>query len=521
MISVVIPSRNEPLLQQTIDHLLKQAAGEIEIIVVLDGYWPDPQLKEDKRVRLIHRGEARGMRAGINDAVAIARGEYILKSDAHCLYGPSFDRILIESHQPDWVQVPRRKRLDGEKFEVQDVGKPDIDYMYLAYPDDPNDFGGAGLNGKNWDEKNRDVNLRSDTFLVDDLMSSQGSCWFMTKDLFHELELMDEENYGTFWNEFQEIGLKAWLSGKQVKVNKRTWYAHLHKGKKWGRGYHLPEAQLVKGRTYTMNWFGGMAWHKQTKPLSWLIERFWPVPTWDEDKLRTLKELERTRFQLSSTEDKLESDHEDPEVASLLDSNPKEEISQPEQAPYNANIITLPQHRSEIPAFFRSKGFKVGAEVGVAGGHFSEMLCQGIPNLKLYCIDPWHTVRGNRRGGSDEKHENNFNLSHEKLDKYNVEFIRDISMNAVSKFEDESLDFVFIDGNHDFDFVMEDIIAWTRKVKPGGIVSGHDFYHFKRSGVVEAVTAYCNFHRIGINVVGENRKGDTDNDHPCWWFVKS
>jgi len=116
----------------------------------------------------------------------------------------------------------------------------------------------------------------------------------MLRDYFYELELMDEASYGTFWNEFQEIGLKCWLSGGRVIRNKRTWYAHLHKGKKYGRGYHLGKSTLVQGATYTRKWMTpGLAWDKQTLPLSWLIERFWPVPSWTQEGLDKLKEHER------------------------------------------------------------------------------------------------------------------------------------------------------------------------------------------------------------------------------------
>lgn len=284
MLSVVIPARNEQFLIPTIQSLIENATGEVEVIVVLDGYWPIPQIPDWPQLRIIHKGEAKGMRAAINSAVAIARGEYIMKIDAHCMVGKGYDQILAADCEKDWVVVPTRKRLDAENWCIQDVGKPDVDYMFLSYPSDNNDFGGAGLNGKNWNEKNSDATLKDKH--IDDLMSAQGSCWFMHKEYFYFLELMDEESYGAFWNEMQEIGLKCWLSGGRMIVNKKTWYAHLHKGKKYGRGYHLPSDWLNKGAEHTKLWLGqvGDAWYKQTLPLSFLIEKFWPVPTWPEDR---------------------------------------------------------------------------------------------------------------------------------------------------------------------------------------------------------------------------------------------
>lgn len=290
-VSIIIPSRNEMFLSHTIKDLLKNAKGEIEIIAVLDGYWPPAhEIVNDPRVVYLHRGEARGMRNGINSGVAIATGKYIMKIDAHCMVGEGFDEILKADCEPNWVVIPRRKRLDAENWTIQDVGKPDIDYEFLSFPDNPGDFGGAGLNGRIWTERIIE-RLDNPDFDIDDNMSFQGSCWFMHKPYFYELELMDEQNYGTFWNEAQEIGLKAWLSGGAVKTNKRTFYAHLHKGKKYGRGYFISKRTIEQGAMFNNKWLNNKAWDKQTKPFSWLIEHFWPVPTWPDNWQEKLSEV--------------------------------------------------------------------------------------------------------------------------------------------------------------------------------------------------------------------------------------
>lgn len=283
MISIIIPSKNERFLQQTIVSCLEKARGDVEVIAVLDGYWPEPALRDDPRLRIVHLGESRGMRGAINAGVAVARGEYIMKLDGHCLLDEGFDVKLAADCEKNWVVVPRRKRLDAEKWEIQDVGKPDVDYEYLSFPDDPQDFGGPGLHGRVWNDRIRE-RFGKEEYMIDDLMSFQGSCWFMRRDYFHELELMDDEHYGTFAHEAQEIGLKCWLSGGRVVVNKKTWYAHLHKGKKYGRGYALPETDRKKGTDYTNLWLKNAAWSGQTIPFENLIQKFWPVPGWPEDK---------------------------------------------------------------------------------------------------------------------------------------------------------------------------------------------------------------------------------------------
>jgi len=134
----------------------------------------------------------------------------------------------------------------------------------------------------------------------------------------------------------------------------------------------------------------------------------------------------------------------------------------------------------EMPKLFRKLGFKVGAEIGVATGRYSKVLCQWMPGLKLYCVDPWteyddyvesKTVAGQATLTTI------FEQSKTRLAPFNCEFVRSFSMDAVKDFKDGSLDFVFIDGNHSFEFVINDIAEWSKKVRVGGIVSGHDYWN--------------------------------------------
>lgn len=279
-ISVVIPARNERFLQKTIDDILTKAREDVEVIAVLDGY--DPELKFDPRLKIIRNEKSIGMRQCINAGVAISEGEYILKSDAHIMYDEGFDVKLKADCLDNWVVVPRRYKLEPEEWTFRDPGHMPVDYEYISFPNDPNDFGGPGLHGRRWRERTRE-RYDDPQYQIDDLMTFQGSCWFMKRSYFDFLELMDHENYGSFAHEAQEICLKAWLSGGRVVTNKKTWYAHLHKGKKYGRGYSLSENTRKKGTEYTNRWMKNEAWHKQKLPFSWLIQKFSPVPGWAEN----------------------------------------------------------------------------------------------------------------------------------------------------------------------------------------------------------------------------------------------
>ena len=281
-VSVILPSREERFLAPTVKGLLARAAGDVEVIVNLDGYWSIPPLPEDERLILVHRGRARGMRAGINAAADVATGEFLMKLDAHCLVDEGYDeKLQADCKEDNLIVVPRRYALDADSW-TRRRGRQPVDYQYLSYPDNQGDRGGPGLHGRTWDARNRDKNLKG--VLIDDLMTAQGSCWFMHRDYYHWLELEDVENYGTFGSEFQEIGFKCWLSGGRIVRNKKTWYAHLHKGHKYGRGWPLGRSDADKAVAKANTWLHDKSgWAKRTLPFESMIRRFWPVPGWPED----------------------------------------------------------------------------------------------------------------------------------------------------------------------------------------------------------------------------------------------
>lgn len=219
-LSVIIPSRNERLLDRTILELQKKLKGNYEIIVTLDGSWAEPI----NGVKYIYNKESKGMRTAINQAVSQARGKYIMKLDAHCMIDEGMDEKLKAVHQDNWVQVPRRKRFDHNKWELTDTGQPDIDYMFV----------GRGFRGHKDNDKNRDPELKKK--LIDDIEVFQGSCYFMNRNFFHELKLLDDVNFGKMGSEALEIALKCRHAGGRVVVNKTTWYAHARISPKYAGG---------------------------------------------------------------------------------------------------------------------------------------------------------------------------------------------------------------------------------------------------------------------------------------------
>lgn len=166
--------------------------------------------------------------------------------------------------------------------------------------------------------------------------------------------------------------------------------------------------------------------------------------------------------------------------------------------------------RKDLARYFNQLGFNVGAEIGVAEGNYSIQLCDANPLLKLYAIDSW----GLEDPISHHLRIDAYQTAQQKLSPYNITLIRKFSMDALKDFEDSSLDFVYIDANHRFDYVVYDIIEWTKKVKKGGIVSGHDYVVANQCGVIPAVNAYVQAHTLKLNVTTD------PTETISWWFVK-
>lgn len=277
-VSILVPSRNERYLPETVRDLLSKAEGDIELIVVLDGYWPDPPLPADPRLKILHRGSPLGMRPAINAAAQMATGEHLMKVDAHVLMDQGFDRKLVEDyHEDNWVVVPRRYALDPDKWAIDHSNrKYPIDYHFLSYPFERPEDPTCGMHGTEWRARRE---ARKDV-LIDDEMSSQGSCWFMSRKHFDRIGPLDVESYGSFIQEMQEIGLRTWLGGGALKVNKKTFYAHLYKSRRFGRGYSLQGSNHQAGACFCIDYWMNDQWFDRVHSLRWLVEKFWPVPTW-------------------------------------------------------------------------------------------------------------------------------------------------------------------------------------------------------------------------------------------------
>lgn len=167
------------------------------------------------------------------------------------------------------------------------------------------------------------------------------------------------------------------------------------------------------------------------------------------------------------------------------------------------------ENRQELAKYFAELGLKTGVEVGVYKGAYSIDLCQANPELKLYCVDLWGINDQLSSEKSKRIHLKIYEYAKRKLAPYSTVLIRDFSMNAVKQFDDNSLDFAYIDAEHVYPEVSQDMAAWTEKVRPGGIVSGHDYDWVD---VKKAVDEYTLKYNYKLNI--------TDDENCSWWFVK-
>jgi hypothetical protein len=176
----------------------------------------------------------------------------------------------------------------------------------------------------------------------------------------------------------------------------------------------------------------------------------------------------------------------------------------------------LPGHsRDELPRLFRDMGYAVGAEIGVFKGGFSKKLCEA--GLMVFAIDSWLATPEHLAVDPMYQRKRNaiYRSAVANLVGCECEIFRKTSMEALDDFEEGSLDFVHIDANHGFKDFSQDLCGWDRKVRSGGVVSGHDYFLSSRCQVGPVVDAYVR--AFGITpwyVIG------IGDEKPSWFWVK-
>ena len=182
------------------------------------------------------------------------------------------------------------------------------------------------------------------------------------------------------------------------------------------------------------------------------------------------------------------------------------------------NVTKVLTHRDAL-AYWLNDNQLVGegAEIGSAQGQFAAKIMSVWKGKKLYMVDPWNVQTTQEY---PEKH-NHIDFDHwysccqaMAENDNRIQLMKMMSVEAVSRIRNMSLDWVYIDANHAYGHVLEDLDLWYPKVKVGGLFGGHDFYTNTKDGnwceVDSAVERWTRERNITFTVT------------PCtsWWSIK-
>ncbi len=150
----------------------------------------------------------------------------------------------------------------------------------------------------------------------------------------------------------------------------------------------------------------------------------------------------------------------------------------------------------------------IGAEVGVWKGDNAVNILENMPNVRLlYLVDPYPDRRPKSKDWRPFKA-----IAKKKLAPFNsrIRWIHKEFEVCTTKDIPDPLDFIYIDGDHSYEYVKQDIALAVQLVKKGGIIGGHDFGWGRPDGVGRAVEEYCERNNISYSEEG----GD-------WWFINA
>lgn len=334
-LSVLIPARNEyyhdiDLLYETVSNVLANTSDKCEVVVVLDGYdnqWPNQPLPINPRLTVVQHRKSIGQRAATNEAARVAQGEWLCKMDAHCAIDADFDTKLLEGIQPHWTIVPGQYNLQVFEWKCkkcswtkdqspkparcEKCGSRYLKQVKIWKPRDGQEGRrraythswrfDSNLDFAYWGQfssdeeycKRHNVPFRPEgQGQIHDTMSLLGACWAMTRERYFYLEPCDEA-FGSWGDMGTEIACKTWLSGGELKVNQNTWFAHFFRVGGIGFPYQdggRKERAKARGKEL---WLKNQ-WPKQIYPLSWLIEKFKPLPDWHTADNPVLAQVDAT-----------------------------------------------------------------------------------------------------------------------------------------------------------------------------------------------------------------------------------
>lgn len=303
-LSILVPARNEMFLPRTLDDVLANIRGDTEVIVVLDGAWPEQGIPDHPRIQLIYHSQSIGQRAAVNEAARLSTAKYVMKADAHCAFDEGFDVKLLETFEPNWTVIPRMYNLHafdwvcacgqreyqgpkpskcehcGGEYEMEIVWKPRLNRR--------TDFARFDntLHFQYWSAYEKRPQASGQ---IADVMCCVGACWAMERERFWALGGLDER-HGSWGQMGVEVACKTWLSGGRQVVNKNTWFAHLFRTQP-GFGFPYPNPGIQKARDYSHHLWIGNNWSGAQHKFQYILDKFAPIPDWEPPNSATSRGL--------------------------------------------------------------------------------------------------------------------------------------------------------------------------------------------------------------------------------------
>lgn len=244
-LSIVIPSLNEQYLDKTVEDIKRHAETNIEVLVGDDAV------------------EKLGQRALTNKLVREAKGKYIMKSDAHCLYSQGFDRKMLEHADSKTILAPYLLKLDAENW--LPISKP----CKASFVFDSNL---VFQYGEETDE------------MVAPTMCMQGSCFLVDRQTYWDWDLGDE-SLGSWGGQGAELGIKAFINNGQCVIIKHCYYAHLFREREEDFPYQRIKSKIIGTTDLIKERF-------KDKRIAGLIRKFRYPADWTEELVAQLPDAQ-------------------------------------------------------------------------------------------------------------------------------------------------------------------------------------------------------------------------------------
>jgi len=260
MVTVIIPTINDPYLEKTIENVRQSAGGEVEFIVINDGGNP----LSISGVNILNNPEMRGRRFSINQAARIARGEYLFILDSHCSMTQDWDLKMIQSVRGRNLVYCVIRDMDAQTWQY----KPG-DYLHVT------------LNEK-YTEKWWNRKKLKDCDVEEESIALTGCAWMVSTARYWELGGYDE-SLGFYGWDGPEWALKVWMNNGKVILRTDVICGHIFGTNDRGRLYPckmIPEHEYVKYME-----------EKYSSRMDELFNKFPDAPNWRVQKMDSQKTI--------------------------------------------------------------------------------------------------------------------------------------------------------------------------------------------------------------------------------------